>query len=316
MILGLALLGAVQAGYAATVCAKTKSSSVKAKTVQKKSTRPILKKRSVAERFSASDPGLRSAAALVLDQERGDQIYAKNVDEVMPIASITKLMTAIVVLDSNLPLDEVIPIDGNDVDTVKNSGSKLRVGTKLTRKDLLLLALMASENRAAAALGRNYPGGTAGFVEAMNVKAKLLAMDDTRFVDPTGLRSDNVSTAQDLAKLVAAGHEYELIREHSTTSMHKVSGAGRFGSLAFRNTNGLVKSKSWQIGLSKTGFIRESGRCLVMQATIGSKPVIIVLLDSWGRQTRIGDANRIKTWMESPQFRNQSQAVAQSETNS
>lgn len=316
VILGLALLGFVQAGYAASVSAKAKSSSTKTKTLQKKSVRPIAKKRAVAESPTASDPRLRSAAALVLDQEQGDAIYAKNVDAVMPIASITKLMTAVVVLDSNLPLDEMLGVDNGDVDTVKFSGSKLRVGTKLTREDLLLLALMASENRAAAALGRNYPGGTAGFVEAMNAKAKLLAMDDTRFVDPTGLRSDNVSTAQDLAKLVAAAHEYELIREHSTTSMHKVPGAGRFGSLAFRNTNGLVKSKSWQIGLSKTGFIRESGRCLVMQATIGSKPVIIVLLDSWGRQTRIGDANRIKTWMESPQFRNQSQAVAQSETNS
>jgi D-alanyl-D-alanine endopeptidase (penicillin-binding protein 7) len=248
---------------------------------------------------------LHSASVLVLDQEHGEELYAKNESAVMPIASITKLMTAVVILDAKLPLDEKITIDPEDVDTLKNSGSKLRVGTKLSREELLLLALMASENRAAAALGRTYPGGSAAFVEAMNVKAKLLAMDDTRFVDPTGLRSENVSTAQDLAKLVATAYDYELIREKSTLPAHRVSsGVGRFGGLAFRNTNGLVKSKSWQIGLSKTGFIRESGRCLVMQATIGTKAVIIVLLDSWGKQTRIGDANRIKNWMESsPRFR-------------
>jgi D-alanyl-D-alanine endopeptidase (penicillin-binding protein 7) len=301
VILGLTLLAGVDASYAATPSAKAKSSSIKAKTVQKK--KSFVAKRRVAT-ASTSDPRLRSAAVLVLDQEQGDQIYGKNVDTVMPIASITKLMTAVVVLDAKLPLEEVITVDGADVDTVRNSGSKLRVGTKLSREDLLLLALMASENRAAAALARTYPGGTPAFVDAMNVKAKLLAMEDTRFVDPTGLRSENVSTAQDLAKLVAAAHDYELIREQSTTPMHKVPGVGRFGGLAFRNTNGLVKSKSWQIGLSKTGFIRESGRCLVMQATIGTKAVIIVLLDSWGKQTRIGDANRLKTWMESsPQFR-------------
>jgi D-alanyl-D-alanine endopeptidase (penicillin-binding protein 7) len=298
------LLCGVDLAYAATPTAKAKSSSIKAKAkakaVQKKAKRA---KRLAGPIATATDPGLRSAAALVLDQEQGEQIYAKNQSAVMPIASITKLMTAIVVLDAKLPLDEVITIDAADVDTVKNSGSKLRVGSRLTRHDLLLLALMASENRAAAALARTYPGGARGFIEAMNAKAKLLAMDDTRFVDPTGLRSDNVSTAQDLAKLVVAAHDYELIREQSTTASHYVNGIGRFG-LAFRNTNGLVKSNGWKIGLSKTGFIRESGRCLVMQATIGEKPVIIVLLDSWGKQTRIGDANRIKHWIEtSPQFR-------------
>ena len=298
------MLCGMDIAYAAAPSVKAKSSSIKAKAkakaVQK---RAIRAKRLVGPVATATDPGLRSAAALVLDQEHGQEIYAKNPGVVMPIASITKLMTAIVVLDAKLPLDETITVDAADVDTFRNSGSKLRVGSRLTRQDLLLLALMASENRAAAALGRTYPGGTKGFVEAMNAKAKLLAMEDTRFVDPTGLRSENVSTAQDLAKLVVAAHDYELIREQSTTASHYVNGVGRFG-LAFRNTNGLVKSNSWKIGLSKTGFIRESGRCLVMQATIGEKPVIIVLLDSWGKQTRIGDANRIKNWIESsPQFR-------------
>lgn len=296
-------------GYAAaTPEVKAKSSSIKAKTVKKK---PVKRRAPAAKVPTASDPALRSTSALVLDQEQGGRIYGKNVDAVMPIASITKLMTAIVVLDSKLPLDELLTVGNGDVDTVKNSGSKLRVGTKLTREELLLLSLMASENRAAAALGRNYPGGASAFVEAMNVKAKLLAMDDTRFVDATGLRSENVSTAQDLAKLVTAAHEYELIRQHSTTPAHRVDGIGRFG-LAFRNTNGLVKSKNWRIGLSKTGFIRESGRCLVMQATIGAKPVIIVLLDSWGRQTRIGDANRIKSFIENlPEFRSHAASSAQ-----
>jgi D-alanyl-D-alanine endopeptidase (penicillin-binding protein 7) len=309
LIFAFALFSGFDASYAATPSTKAKSSSLKkSKAATKKSFRA---KRIVQPVPSDSNPALRSAAALVLDQEQGTELYAKNVDEVMPIASITKLMTAVVVLDAKLPLDEIIANDSSDVDSVRNSGSKLRVGTKLSREELLRLALMASENRAAAALGRSYPGGTPGFIEAMNAKAKLLAMDDTRFVDPTGLRSENVSTAQDLAKLVVAAHDYELIREHSTTPAHHVSGIGRFGGLAFRNTNGLVKSKSWQIGLSKTGFIRESGRCLVMQATIGTKAVIIVLLDSWGKQTRIGDANRIKTWMEtSPRFRQTTASVS------
>ncbi|MGH8729654.1 MAG: serine hydrolase, partial [Burkholderiales bacterium] len=215
VLLGLALFWGMDPAYAASPSTKAKTSSIKAKKVQKR-----VVKRSASTNTSATDPGLRSAAALVLDHEQGGQIYGKNVDTVMPIASITKLMTAIVVLDSKLPLDEMIAIDSADVDTVRNSGSKLRVGTKLSREELLLIALMASENRAAAALARSYPGGTGGFIEAMNAKAKLLAMDDTRFVDPTGLRSENVSTAHDLARLVAAAHDYELIREHSTTPAH------------------------------------------------------------------------------------------------
>jgi D-alanyl-D-alanine endopeptidase (penicillin-binding protein 7) len=303
LFFGLALALAVNTCEAAKPSTKAQPSSIKAKVkaVKKKSLRA--RRAVAAPAVLGGDPALRSASVLVIDQEQGEELYAKNPAAVMPIASITKLMTAMVILDAKLPLDETITIESADVDVVRNSGSKLRVGTRLLRRDLLLLALMASENRAAAALGRTYPGGINVFVEAMNAKAKLLAMDDTRFVDPTGLRSENVSTAQDLAKLVVAAHDYELIREQSTTPAYRVNGVGRFG-LAFRNTNGLVKSNGWKIGLSKTGFIRESGRCLVMQATIGEKPVVIVLLDSWGKQTRIGDANRIKTWIEkSPQFR-------------
>jgi len=244
---------------------------------------------------------LRSAAALVIDQEDGQLLYAKNTDAVMPIASITKLMSAIVVLDAGLPLEETITIDREDMDYIKGTRSKLKVGTTLTRRQLLRLALMASENRAAAALARTYPGGTQAFVQAMNQKARQLGMRDTHFRDSTGLDAANVSTAMDLALLVNAGYHYPLIREFSTTESYRLAfeGARRHRMLAFRNSNGLVRSGEWEIGLQKTGYISEAGRCLVMQARIATRPVIIVLLDSWGKFTRIADANRIKRWMES-----------------
>ncbi|MEO8628683.1 MAG: D-alanyl-D-alanine endopeptidase [Betaproteobacteria bacterium] len=243
---------------------------------------------------------LRSAAALVIDQEEGQLLYAKNTDAVMPIASITKLMTAMVVLDAGLPLDEVITISGADVDLLKGTRSRLKLGLTLTRRELLKLALMASENRAAAALSRVYPGGTATFVRAMNEKSKNLGMGDTRFLDATGLNPGNVSTAHDLALMVNAGYQYPLIREFTTSSSHNIALMGRrfHRVVAFRNSNGLVRGGHWEIGLSKTGYISEAGRCLVMQATIGTKPVIIVLLDSWGKLSRIADANRIKRWVE------------------
>jgi serine-type D-Ala-D-Ala endopeptidase (penicillin-binding protein 7) len=257
----------------------------------------------VAEAFAASQNKLKlySAVALVIDQEDGQLLYAKNTDAIMPIASITKLMTAVVALDAKLPLDEPITISREDVDTLKGTRSRLKLGVTLPRRDMLRLALMASENRAAAALARTYPGGTAAFIQAMNQRARELGMRDTRFVDPTGLDPDNVSTAVDLAMLVNTGYRYPLIREFTTQDSHRVevdAKKRRYRTVAFRNSNGLVRSGQWDIGLSKTGYISEAGRCLVMQARIAAKPVIIVLLDSWGKFTRIGDANRIKQWIE------------------
>jgi D-alanyl-D-alanine endopeptidase (penicillin-binding protein 7) len=258
--------------------------------------------------FAQSDDGsavyrgnlkLRSAAALVVSQDQGQLLYAKNTDAVMPIASITKLMTAMVVLDSGLPLDEEVTIDQADVDVLKGTRSRLKVGVVLTRRELLKLALMASENRAAAALARANPGGLPVFVQAMNQKARDLGMRDTRFLDSTGLNPGNVSTAHDLAMMVYAGYQYPLIREFTTSESHRIAFSDRRKrTVAFRNSNGLVRSHHWEIGLSKTGYINEAGRCLVMQATIAAKPVIIVLLDSWGKLSRIADANRIKRWVE------------------
>lgn len=239
---------------------------------------------------------LHSAVALVQDASSGETLFAKNHGAVLPIASITKLMTAIVILDAGLNLKQRVAISDEDYDFVKGTRSRLRPGTVLTRDELLLLALMSSENRAAASLGRTYPGGTAPFVAAMNAKARALGMNDTRFVDPTGLSSSNVSSAQDLARLVAAAHEFPLIRQYSTRDSATVQALGR--PLDYRNTNGLVRSAHWDIGLSKTGYISEAGRCLVMRVRLASREVIVVLLDSWGKLSRIGDANRIKKWLE------------------
>ena len=242
---------------------------------------------------------LRSSSALVQDAETGEVVYGKNAEVVVPIASITKLMTAMVVLDGGLDLDEKITLSRDDAVQLKGSRSRLRTGLTLTRRELLLLALMSSENRAAAALGQSYPGGLEAFVDAMNAKAALLDMTESRFVEPTGLSPANVSTASDLAKMVRAAHEYPLIREFSTTSRATVKASGR--PLQYGNTNGLVRSSYWEIGLSKTGYISEAGRCLVMHVRLAEKDLIVVLLDSWGKQSRIGDANRLKKWLESGQ---------------
>jgi serine-type D-Ala-D-Ala endopeptidase (penicillin-binding protein 7) len=258
-------------------------------------------------RFSAKPVALRlrSGAVLVLAQDSGESLFAKNVDQIMPIASITKLMTAMVVLDSGLPLLESIDIDKSDIDRRKGSRSKLQVGTTLMRAEMLKLALMASENRAAAALARNFPGGTGAFVAAMNQKAAEIGMVNTHFEDPTGLTPDNVSTAEDLAKMVAAAHTYPLIREYTTSDSFKIESEDRrrHRLLSYVNSNRLVKNRQWDIGLSKTGYISEAGRCLVMQAMIADRPVIIVLLDSWGKLSRIADANRIKRWIEADVLR-------------
>ena len=241
---------------------------------------------------------LASANVLVLDAQGGQPIYAKAADEVAPIASLTMLMNAMVVLDAAQSMDELLEIDMNDIDFLKGSSSRLRLGTQLSRGEMLRLALMSSENRAASALARYYPGGTQAFVAAMNAKAALLDMSRSRFADPTGLSPHNVSTAHDLAKMVRAAAEYPLIREYSTTpsAMVEVDPAGHV--LGFNNSNGLVKSGAWDISLQKTGYIREAGRCLVMLANIASKPVVIVLRDSIGKYSRIGDAERVKRWME------------------
>jgi D-alanyl-D-alanine endopeptidase (penicillin-binding protein 7) len=241
---------------------------------------------------------LFSNIALIYDEQSQSPIYKKNAATVAPIASITKLMTAMVVLDAMQPLEEAVSVGIDDLDTLKGTRSRLRIGMSFPRSEMLKLALMASENRAASALARSYPGGKEAAVAAMNAKAQALGMLNTKFFDPTGLNSDNVSTAQDLVKLVAAARNYTLIHEYTTTGTHSVDGwNGR--EMRFNNTNPLVKNESWEIGVSKTGYINEAGRCLVMEATIDRRPVIIVLLDSVGKRTRIGDANHIKGWMES-----------------
>jgi D-alanyl-D-alanine endopeptidase (penicillin-binding protein 7) len=244
-------------------------------------------------------PILQSSGVMVLDAKTGETLYSKNADRAAPIASITKLMTAMVVLDAKLPLDEVLQITHEDVDLIKNTQSRLPLGNHFRRDDLLRLALMASDNRAASALGRHYPGGILAFVDAMNAKAKALGLTATHFVDSSGLAPGNVSSAADLGRLVAAASQYALINEYSTTGAVEVTLPDSKRKLSFVNTNALVRASDWQIGLSKTGYISESGKCLVMQAIIANQPVVIVLLDSWGRLTRIGDANRIRRWLES-----------------
>lgn len=241
---------------------------------------------------------LASLNAVVVDASANRPVYAKGANDVTPIASLTKLMTAIVTLDAGLSLDELIAIDMDDLDYLKGTTSRLRMGTELPRREMLRLALMSSENRAASSLARTYPGGTLAFVGAMNAKAALLGMSNTRYADPTGLSAQNVSTANDLAVLVAAAAEYPQIRDFSTTGSHYVEVQPTGQLLGFNNTNNLVKNAQWDIKLSKTGYIREAGKCLVMLATIASKPFVIVLLDSAGKYTRLGDAQRVRHWLE------------------
>ncbi len=242
------------------------------------------------------NPGLRSASALILDAE-GAVIYGKDVDTVRPIASITKLMTAMVVLDSGVDLDEKITITRADRDMIRLTGSRLDFGATLSRRELILLAVMSSENRAAMALGRTYPGGMERFVEHMNRKARALGMGNSRFADPAGLKADNVSTAKDLARMVAAADAYPLITQASTTTRMEVRPYASRGPLTYGNTNRLLKNKNWDIELSKTGYIHEAGRCLVMQANIEGEDVSIVLLNSFGKLTPFGDSNRLRKWL-------------------
>ena len=282
-----------QKGQKKTTTGKTRRTS------QARKTKHVAPPPSYGQRLglhATSDPlDLKSSVALVVDQDTDEVIFSKNPQAVLPIASITKLMTALVITEAHQPLDEVLTVTQDDVDTEKGSHSRLRVGTRLTRGEMMHLALMSSENRAAHALGRSYPGGLPAFVQAMNRKALDLGMTGTRYVDPTGLSSANQSSASDLALLVKAAYEYDLIRTLSTSPEHFVAVGPR--ELRFRNSNSLVRSPDWSIGLQKTGYITEAGRCLVMQAELGGRKLIMVLLDSAGRYSRVADAERLRHWL-------------------
>ncbi|WP_418647160.1 D-alanyl-D-alanine endopeptidase [Thauera butanivorans] len=241
-------------------------------------------------------PQLGSSAFYIVNPANGEVLLERNAAVVVPIASITKLMTAMVVLDAGQSLSEPITITNADIDTLKGTGSRLAIGSTLTREEMLHLALMSSENRAASALARHYPGGERAFIEAMNVKARLLGLWNTRFHDSTGLNPANVSSPRDLAKMVSASASYPLIREFSTSAERYVDVRGRL--TRFGNTNGLVKSPEWSISVSKTGYISEAGRCLVMQTWLHDQPVVMVLMDSSGLYTRTADAKRVRKWLE------------------
>lgn len=243
-----------------------------------------------------NDLALSSAAFVVANPRTGEVLSERNANRVMPIASITKLMTALVVLDANQRLSEMLTVTMADVDRLKGTGSRLAVGSRLSRADMLHIALMSSENRAASALARNYPGGQRAFIEAMNAKARMLGMWSTQFSDSTGLTPRNVSSAHDLAKLVAAASTYPLIRQYSSTEKRMVRNGKR--QLHYLNSNRLVREGSWPISLSKTGYIREAGRCLVMATQINREPVIMVLLNADTPNARVADAKRIKSWLE------------------
>ncbi|CAM3748035.1 D-alanyl-D-alanine carboxypeptidase family protein [Paracidovorax anthurii] len=246
---------------------------------------------------AVADPlDLKSSVALVIDQDTHEVLLSKNDHAVLPIASLTKLMTGLLVSQAHLSMDEPITITQDDVDTEKFSSSRLAVGTTLTRGEMLHLALMSSENRAAHALGRTHPGGLDAFVVQMNAKAKLLGMTDTRYAEPTGLSSRNQSSAHDLAILVNVAHSDPLLRELTTSPSYEVAVGRR--TLQYNNTNRLVKNPAWDIGLQKTGYISEAGRCLVMQAQIAGRKVIMVFLDSAGKFSRLGDAERVRNWVE------------------
>ena len=324
LIVGLSLISTGPIMAATAVTTASASSGVAAVKVKatvsksmvrkaKKATHRVLKQKKLIVKKRRSNSGplmtrdglpiLRSSMALVINQEDGSVIYAKRSSVKSPIASLTKLMTAMVAMDANLPPDDLIAVTQDDVDTLKGTSSRLKVGATLSRQAMLHLALMASENRAASALARAYPGGAPAFVAAMNKKARDLGMAQTHFLDSTGLNAGNLSTAEDLAKMVSASYEYPMIRQFSTSQSYDVVLDDYRRPIHFGNTNALVKSDTWDIGLSKTGYISEAGRCLVMQARIAQQAVIIVLLDSEGMRSRLGDANRLKQWMEAKLLR-------------
>ncbi len=287
-----------------TTAAAQLGSKAKTRVVRKKA-KPLATRRIVASRPSFgelqglhgnADPlELRSAVALVIDQDTSEVLLSKNANAVLPIASITKLMTSLIVVEAGQPMSDLMLIDPADIDTEKGSRSRLAIGTELTRGEMLHLALMASENRAANALGRYYPGGVTAIVAAMNRKAAELGMHGTRFVETTGLSSLNQSNANDLARLVIAAHTHPVLRELSTSQQLQVPVGQRV--VQYRNSNGLIRDPEWAIGLQKTGYISEAGRCLVMQVSMTGRKLVMVLLDSAGKLSRIGDAERIKRWL-------------------
>ncbi len=240
---------------------------------------------------------LRSHAAIVFDERDNEVILEVNAGQVAPVASLSKLMTAMVILDADPGMEEVITISKDDKDRIRYSKSRLRTGMRFTRRDLLRIALAASENRAAMALARTYPGGSEAFVSDMNRKAQILGLNQTRFADPAGLSNDNVSTAQELMQLVKFASEYPLIRKFTTQTQQSITDLTSQREITFGNTNRLVKKIDWPISLSKTGFTKDAGNCLVMQTRINARPVIIVLLESWGSLSKYGDSNRIKKWL-------------------
>ncbi len=284
----------------------TKSKNIKKVSYQKKQTNKAnqlawsqQRAKDLGENYDGSTlPQLASDKVLVVSQNTGEIKYAKNSSVVSPIASITKLMTAMVVLDARQSFDEMIDIAEEDVDKIKGTSSRLGLGTQLSRADMFKLALMSSENRAAFSLARHYPGGQSTFIKAMNVKALTLGLTNSNFAEPTGLMHQNTSTAEDLYKLVAASYQYPEIRNATTTPFYHLSIAGRANPVEFKNTNVLVRDGEWDIGLSKTGFTNEAGRCLVMQTTMDGEPVIMVFLNAKGTDKRTGDANRIRKWIE------------------
>ena len=319
---------AATAARAAPVKAKAKSGAASRSAKAAKATKaPRSSKRSVARKAVVVAPliasvghlsglqraddalDLKSSVALVIDQDTNEVLFSKNPNAVLPIASITKLMTALVVTEAGLPLEEQLSVTQDDVEATAGSRSRLNVGTTLTRGEMLHLALMSSENRAAHVLGRSYPGGIMPFIEAMNSKARSLGMRDTRYVEPTGLSSSNQSSAEDLTRLVRAAMEHPIIRDLSTSQEASVP-VGRH-QVQFRNTNGLVRNPEWEIGLQKTGYISAAGRCLVMQAQLAGRKLIMVLLDSAGKYSRIGDAERIRKWLASAPLIPSAQAAPQ-----
>jgi D-alanyl-D-alanine endopeptidase (penicillin-binding protein 7) len=258
---------------------------------------PVLTAGDLAGLSLTRDPlDLNSSVALVLDQSTSEVLFEKNANVPLPIASITKLMTSLVVVESNQDLDEILTVTEEDVDREKFSHSRLRVGSQLSRANMLHIALMSSENRAASSLGRHYPGGIRAFVSAMNAKAREIGMTSSHFADSTGLMSSNVSSARDLSRLVMAAYQHPLIRQFSTDSRYAVDPGGRM--LQYRNSNGLIESPDWEIGLQKTGYISEAGRCLVMQVQVAGRPVVMIFLDSKSKQSRLADAGRIRKWLE------------------
>ncbi len=262
-----------------------------------RATPPVMTVGDMAGLYATRDPlALKSNAAFVIDQNTSQVLFEKNASIALPIASLTKLMTALIVVEARQNMNEMLEVTAEDVDREKNSSSRLRVGAQMSRGNMLHIALMSSENRAASALGRHYPGGLQAFVAAMNAKAKMLGMKDTHYVDSTGLSSHNVASARDLAKLVVAAYRHPLIREYSTDPRYAVDTGGY--QLQYMNSNRLVMNPDWEIGLQKTGYISEAGRCLVMQTRVDGRPVVMVFLDSKGKDSRLADASRVRKWLE------------------